>query len=263
MERGELAEYVIVRFIPDPDRGETVNMGIVVRAGDTLKYRFASALPRLSQYSEEVANVAKFLASVLDERRHLSHRLHAWLKLVVGEIGLKASVSEPKAIQFDGHVNDLLEELFDRLVGEASQSPRAKAHAWVRAQIIRAFRAHGVSIGETEDCQVQTKVSKRGKAVTHSIDFVYRNGCDHFIWALSFEAPERARESASLTTFSIVDLRHVVRSFKPVVIVHTPADEDARVASACRILEAYDSRLYRLEEALRELPLMVQQGKEL
>lgn len=220
-------QYSIVRYVPDPTRGEQLNVGVVVAAEDDSYFgaRFASSrdasrLRRLG-FGEDFGFLWD-LASEMEEQKRgaqLAFEMKGGVTWGIGPISA-ATREWANSIQFSelrGAVDDdpdaLLERLFSQYVSvRRERRERARDRRWVKRKVTLGLRQGLEALNQDPG-----KVLHRDERITgahdhHTFDYALVNGkVRHLIETLSFEAGDRhlRKTRADALAWAIDDLRQV------------------------------------------------------
>lgn len=239
-------QYAVLRYVPDPARQESVNVGVVVAVPDsdsaevrTLRKADASRLKWLG-VKDDIA----FLQDLADDLAHPPLPPGATLADVLASAhtdwGGTIRVSELHAALHDDAA-DLCEELYDRYVA----NPRTR-----RAPAYRDRRA----VRRTVTTALQAKLPKEairhrprvpGRHEEHKFDLGLGNGrLLHAIATMSFEAPagEAFQTEIDACAWAITDV-HTADVALPISVVTIGAG--SRLEQAAAMYEALGARLIR------------------
>jgi hypothetical protein len=259
----EKAYYAIVRYVPDPTRGEAVNVGVVVttRDGEYVGARFDRTAARVRCLSpdEPLDNIR----GLADELERDSSRLGQLLMPVEGvsrwNLGMLESIhknwgnsiqfSEPRAA-IDTEPTTLLDQVYDRFV---HQPPRTKKRArdkrWVMGQVVPILRE---SAGVDRAHAVKTEAPVVGKVEEHSFDVVIRPDPSrpptYAAAALSFESdsPLEVSKSVAVTAWALDDVRKLYPATDlPLAVLVLERDDSDGLARIERICSEFDAALVR------------------
>lgn len=220
-----LFEYSIVRYVPDPVRGEFVNVGIVLTSSEP-PYLASRFLPR-TQTRRLAAVGGKhdlgFLTSLAQEITHsaqtwqgeLDPQPRAWaaesLRRAAQEWGNTIQFSPLHPVRAE-RPEKLLGRLFADYVAPGAVRPRQfRDRRWVASTITRGVKSlvrERTGIEPTESVFVH-RVPVRGWTGTHRFDVAVKNGTyKHLIASASFELPDRntIESEVRLTAWKVYDI---------------------------------------------------------
>ena len=189
MVRPSAYTYSIFRAVPDPKRGESVNLGVIVidSNGDFSDVRFGSlARIRKLDANADVDSIRAFLLGItanlplhgrqtrLDRREHSIDvdTLATWSR----EFGGAVQVTEPRSV-LATDPERLLEQLFEDFVASPKSGPAqtgiAASHS--RAQVLTLFDR---SVGRWRIDQLRSVAGAtlRGRRAHHQVDRVLEIG---------------------------------------------------------------------------------------
>jgi hypothetical protein len=217
--------YSIVRYVPDPVRGERVNVGVVVADRDHTYFgsRFLTRtnLGRLKGlgFADDfrfIGELASEIAESSTGRLPLDPLAGRWTLESVE----KASVEWANSVQFSElrtatHANPetLVDTLFGRYVAAPkSRRQRARDKHWVRRKVTSGLR-DAVSAAELDPDKIIHQVERvSGQFDEHTFDYVLANGkAQHLIETMSFETTNRRalRTEVDALAWTIDDVRGV------------------------------------------------------
>jgi hypothetical protein len=184
--------YSVVRFVPDPARGEAVNLAIVVgsdessewelRRVDSLKRARAlddrGILPGVVATIERLArDIDEYVVAIDDDRTPASQLSEGWLQSMALHCRNAVQFSEPVPllaetleIAIDMAADEFL--LPPAAVASLAESPSLRKHAALAAAR-RAFRSQGLYKGEHYAERVEVVAGAHGR---EAFDFVVYDG---------------------------------------------------------------------------------------
>jgi hypothetical protein len=256
--------YSIVRYVPDPVRGEQLNVGVVVAADDPdffgarfLSDRQTGRLKRLGMGID-----FGFIRDLADEMR-ASSRGEGELPLGHGAPTPRWSAAELEraaiewantvqlsrpltALHADG--NSLVDELFVRYVSDRSpRRERARDRRWVRRKVSTGIRRTLVEL-EPEidpDGVLHRDEKVDGALEEHRFDYALRNGhLVHAVQTLSFESSDlrSLKTEVDATAWAIDDVRSTHADL-PISVVTIGGGK--LVTSAASVYEGLGAQLVR------------------
>jgi len=191
--------FALIRFVPDPARGEFVNIGAVAGDEDAADWgvRWISNYTRANAMdSANLLPAAKAFTATLDDRfadvdtPRLDTDLPTieWLERISAEMNNVVQVSEPAPVVADS-AEAALDLVFERLlVDPARVTYRFRKKHQAQAAARRAYRANGVP---AEAIKPRARVSSR--AYEFEFDFAVHNGSAvQLVQCWSFELPNQA-----------------------------------------------------------------------
>jgi hypothetical protein len=218
-------QYSIVRYVPDPVRGEQLNVGVVVAAKDEtyfatrfIRPRDASRLRRLG-YDEDFGFLWDLAAEM--EQQSTDGQLKIgpegtsiWNALAVEQAAREwansIQFSEPRASTEDGP-DELLDKLFARYVAKHyERRQRARDRRWIKRKVTTGLRQGLAALKQDPDKVLHRDERIEGAHDTHVFDYALVNGAiRHLVETLSFEAGDRhARKTqADALAWAIDDLK--------------------------------------------------------
>src|SRR5438552_3609007 len=150
----EKAYYAIVRYVPDPARGESINVGVVVTTptGEFFRARFDDRLSRIRCLApDESLDSIRSLADVLEKREETGLQTILPIAGVTGwdlralqqlheKWGHSIQFTEPR-IALDVEPARLLDDVYGRFVAVPDRpARRARGKQWVLHQILPRLR---------------------------------------------------------------------------------------------------------------------------
>jgi len=117
-----LASYSVVRFIPDLERREPVNVGVLLVNADDVAIKFVDR-PELGDGQEAVARYEGLLRHLLEEKR--SEDVDSFDAFIfVSDLASRRfshfEITEPREVAPVGEPQSLIEELAERIVQPAA-----------------------------------------------------------------------------------------------------------------------------------------------
>lgn len=190
--------FSLIRFVPDPARGEFVNIGAVAgdEDGEDWGVRWISNYTRARALDPSgLLSSAKAFTARLDERVADSERLvaddegpsTAWLTALAVDMNNIIQVSDPAPIVAES-AEAALDAIFERLVVDpARQRYRFRKKHQAQAAARRAYRTHNLP---AEAVKSQSRVTSR--AYDFQFDFAVHNGkAVQLLQCWSFELPNQ------------------------------------------------------------------------
>jgi hypothetical protein len=220
--------YSIVRYVPDPIRGEQLNVGVVVVAkdGSYIGARFAGPpeLARLRRLgfeqdfafvrdlAEEIESQVTGAQLPLDDPQH-PHPIWTFetVQRAAEEWANTVQLSEPRSA-VDDTPEALLATLFARYVAlrAAPQRERARDKRWIKQKVTRTLRQTLATLERDPDEYVGRDERIGGALDVHVVDYVLRNSdVRHVVETMSFETTNRRALKTEVDAFAwtIDDLR--------------------------------------------------------
>jgi hypothetical protein len=190
--------YSLIRFVPDPARGEFVNIGAIAGDDDSVdwgvrwiaNYTRAKALDTLGFLPAAKAWSAELDAKVaeLDDLTLQAEFLNVeWLQRLGADMNNIIQLSQPAPVAA-ASAEDALDVVFDRmLVDPARTSQRYRKKTQAQAATINAYRAHNVP-----DDAVKSHVLVASGSWSFDFDFAVHNGhAVQLVQCWSFELPNQ------------------------------------------------------------------------
>jgi hypothetical protein len=232
-----VCKFSIVRYVPDPTRGEQLNVGVVVtcksppffgsrflRAQQTGRLRSLGS-DKDFDFLKDLA--AEFRASrVIPERVPLRGLAGPWtldsLERAATNWANTIQFSEPRAA-IHKSPGVLLDDLYKRYVTTLRRRSQVEhGRRWIKGKVSRTLR-HAVlqNFPDRDPRQVvQSNAKVSGKFEDHSFDYGLANGrLVHLIQALSFgvQSREALRVEIDATAWAIDDVRRA-RNKTPITV---------------------------------------------
>lgn len=226
--------YSILRYIPDLERGEGANIGIVLfcPALKFLKARTAAGNDRVRRFfrSSELdlkrINAFKEMfaerVSIETERIETIDDFRTFIDTRANQLRL----SEPRPIKVVDP-EKTLSELFEELVGGRLRGERAvEARKQLRLQFEQLLHERGVAEKVQRGVRVRLPIMDR----EISFPYMFRNGQPNLIKAEAFEAEvKRNIDRASVLAVEAVELRDAPEHYKLNVLASfKPGDNESR-----------------------------------
>lgn len=228
-------KFSLIRFVPDPARGEFVNIGAIATDRDEEDWavRWISNYTRAKVLdSEGYLAAAKAFTATLDERVSDSERLVPdaeapslrWLRGLAVDMNNVIQLSDPAPVVADS-AEAALDLVFERLVVDPARTTyRFRKKHQAQAATRRAYRAHHVPEAAVDR---QTHVVSR--AYDFQFDFAVRNGrAVQIVQCWSFELPNQAEltEQVKAWAWMVHELRENGGHMRAGANVDVPADVD-------------------------------------
>jgi hypothetical protein len=226
--------YSILRYIPDLERGEGANIGVVLfcpalkflgartaRGNDRVRRFFRSSeldLRRINtfkeMFEERVSIEAERIETIEDFRIFIDTRAN------------QLRLSDPRPIKVL-EPEKTLSELFEELVGGRLRGERAvEARKQLRLQFEQLLQQRGVAEKVQRGVRVRLPVMDR----EISFPYMFRNGQPNLIKAEAFEAEvKRNIDRASVLAVEALELRDAPEHYKLNVLASfKPGDNESR-----------------------------------
>jgi len=258
--------YSIVRYVPDPVRGEQINIGVVVTGEDppTFRARFiplnaTGRLKRIGGHSDFrfIRDLAQQMAEAGDDHLPLDEPGRPrWS----AEALAKAAVEWANTIQFSEvrsalheQPDALIESLYARYVADPRPTvKRARDKRWVRRRVRTSLRqALGTVRPEADPAElIRPDPQVDGEFEQHRFDFGLANGdLRRLVQTLSFESSDRSslKTEIDAVAWAIDDVRRRPASL-PISVV--TIGEGKLLESAARVYEGLEASVVREQEIL-------------
>ena len=226
--------YSILRYIPDLERGEGANIGVVLfcpelrfleaqtaRGNDRVRRFFRSSeldLRRINafkeMFEERVSIEAGRIETIEDFRTFIDTRAN------------QLRLSEPRPVKVLDP-EKTLNELFEELVGGRLRGAHAvEARRQLRWQFEELLKQRGVAEKVQRDVRVRLPIMDREV----NFSYMFRNGRPNLVKAEAFEAEvKRNIDRASVLAVEAVELKDAPEHYKVNVIASfKPGDNDSR-----------------------------------
>ncbi|MGD0115994.1 MAG: DUF3037 domain-containing protein [Dehalococcoidia bacterium] len=233
--------YSIIRYVPEPLRGEQINVGVIAvsRAGTSGRAKFPRRWTRAKQFGKEdvtfLGDFSRSLNRQLADQLSLFDGPGRWnldrLEKLSGEWSNSIQISEPRASTLP--LDQLLEDIYVSFVKEPSAQRRELRDRRVAAnEVIRAAKkALRESYGQVQAEQlVKPRDFIDGRYGQYKFDLVIRNQIPLFAAeGLSFEVPESAdlERDVHALAWAIDDVLPGKESLKLAVIALPPKGRQA------------------------------------
>ncbi len=278
MIRMDISYYSVVQYVPDPLRGERMNIGVVAAdaAGKVARARFpgrnSRVWSRAKQFGREDLDFLRGFVESVDEqlssKPSLFARSREWspddLARLTANWQNSIQFSQPKASTLS--VEDLVVQVYERLVREPPI--RHREHRDKRVVVYRALRVVRQALSQKRpgaESLVKSHDWIQGRLDEHELDLVVRNGAPLLAAeGLSFEVPASQdlwREMDALK-WAIVDLREAKAVPKIGVIALPPRGRNREYERARDIYEELGAEFVPepgldkwAEETVARLPL--------
>lgn len=259
-----VAYYSIVRYVPDPIRGEQVNVGVLVASeqGEYVGSRFAKDLSRARCVGrrEDLAFLRDFARGfeappsspgqlLLPMKGALRWDLDA-LRTMYANWANSIQLTEPRPA-LETEPLRLVDEVYERFVEPAPLAPAARARdrRWVLRLGTRKLREE---LKDRIRDQPANEVLRRrdqvdGAIEPHTFDLVLRLGrAVHAVNALSFEVDDREQLSRDIeaTAWAIDDVHNADRDL-PITVLAVEREQSAEFQRAVRVYSALSAAVVR------------------
>lgn len=252
--------YSLIKLRPDAERGEIINVGVVVYLQGALDVRVASlssklraiapnfdddVLHQLGDLLRQFDSVASANASPAERRDFLNNMGFA----VLGPVGF-FRCADP---QYDASVSTLLQEL---VLPPVQHMKRERGVTRLETQIRRDLELRGVLGTEYRDIEHHKVVPRYPiSAAEHLVaDLALKNGRMHFCAVIDFRGkPENVRNQKHRTAaLKSVMLDRAVKLYPeamPMVIMALPDENRDEAEPAVNMLNEYADRVYNFLDA--------------
>jgi len=211
--------YSIVRYVPDPVRGEQVNIGVIVAAKDSSYFgarfisRHESGRLRRLGFGEDFG----FIQDLAEEME--SQVTGAQLRIEEGppvswtldKVGVAArewanaiQVSEPRSALEEEHPDVLLQALYGRYVAaRRATRERARDRRWIKRKVTTGLNQALASLHRDPSDYVHRDERIDGALDAHVLDYVLLNGAiRHLVETMSFETTDRRALKTEIDAFA-------------------------------------------------------------
>jgi hypothetical protein len=242
--------FAILRYVPDPVRQETINVGVVV-ASDEPSRNAVRVLQRTEGrrlkwlgFDDDI----EFLGDLADEMRStaLSDGERLWnieaLERAHKDWGGTVRVSEMRAALHD-NADQLCDELYARYVA----SPRVKRPSSYRDRRTARRMVSSALRQRLPKRVVKTRLIVRGRFEEHRFDIALGNGTPlHLVSTLSFEVPSKDELQTEVDAFAwaVNDVR-LVEDDVPITVVTIGERQRALLDRAEKMYGSLGARLVR------------------
>lgn len=210
--------YFVVQYVPNPQSGERVNVGVLVVSGQRFACRFVQNWTRTQRFGREDIHFLRDFAEHLADLERKGESL-PWSAesggLALAEWAAawnnSIQVTEPRASLEDLH--QLLSRMFELLVQDAKRKPpsfRDHRHAvQITTEAVTEAVEHIMGVVGSRDL-VRRNPEIEGKATRHNFDVAVWNGRPLLAaQAMSFEGGEikKLRSDIDAAAFGVIDVR--------------------------------------------------------
>ena len=257
-----VCKFSIVRYVPDPVRGEQLNVGVVLGCESPRFFRARFLAPQQSGrlrsigFDEDFGFLRdldrEFRVSALSEARlpleglegpwtlgAVERAAHEWAN-TIQFAELRAAVhDEPGA---------LLDVLYERYVAPVRRREKTERdRRWIKSKVSRTLRQTVLEVAPTRNPAevVQSNSRVSGAFEEHTFDYGLVNGrLFHLVQTLSFAVRDRdaLRTEVDATSWALDDLKRAGNRI-PVSVV--TAGDGRLLEGARRIYEAFDAQVVR------------------
>lgn len=231
----DLSYYSVVWYVPDPVRGERINVGVVVTSqdGSLAAAKFPQNFLRARAFGRERADFLKEFARTVEQQAQAQlNMLDAgrcdleWLQRLSREWSNSIQLSEPRVSTLA--VDALLNQVYETFVRE----PAARAHGFrdrrsVAGLARRALKKAILDLADRPEAAdvVQQRTTIPGKFETHRFDIAIVNGRPLLgAQAISFEVPESEalQRDVDAVAWAIDDVRKRYKTTELAVVALPP-----------------------------------------
>ncbi len=214
--------YSVIRFVPDPYRGEFVNIGALVGSDESLEWqlRLISNLKRARALDENGA-ISRVLDYVIN---YVGKQIDDYTQSIENDIPTEIEVNEQwltklwednqSTVQFSyptmllaDTVSEALEQVFDHLI--VDQPKRGRAHFRTRLPAVAAIR-NAYTIHDINKLYIKERVLFSGNNHQERFDFaIVKKEALQLSHAFSFQLPDKDELSKNVRAWSwtVRDLR--------------------------------------------------------
>jgi hypothetical protein len=239
-------KYAILTAIPDPRRGERVNVGIVVLLKDRIDVKFAG-LSKVSaltggEWNSYASDVEKRLISRFKsgEQAEESIRSHPQLDPIFHASDI-ALMSVRSLSDYDTRIKEILASL---VIRPRSQSEQKVTR--INTQISRQLRLVKVLAGpdETIDSRKVIRDFPISPAKGLVADFALKNGAWHIMATLDLRKSHVRIDEAALKAITLNKARAVYRDEAKLIGVYAAPDGVQEVKPSVALLKDYADKAY-------------------
>lgn len=255
--------YSIVRYVPDPVRGEQLNVGVV--AGDTdgrsfgarflgrnqfsrlKRLGFAEDFGFIGELAEEITSGASGAQTQLLGKQREPWKLET-IDMAAVEWANAIQFSELRAAEVD-ELEPLLDELFARyVVPPRRRRQRARDKRWVKRKVTARLRNAVAEAQRDPDDIIHQDERIAGEFDEHTFDYALTNGrLRHLVETMSFETSDRRalRTEVDAVAWAIDDVRRA-RSRLPITVA--TIGRGKILDDAQRVYESLDATVVREDD---------------
>lgn len=246
--------YAILRVVPDPTRGERVNVGIVVFLEDRMDIRISPSLHKVRVLDPRVDidnlyNLPATLNEAVAPDSSVEER-HRFLR----SIGL-VELTELGWFRVDQH--DDYEKQIERIINNVVKTPSRPRTNIPRAtrletSVKNMFKARGLlgkSLSDIENHQVVYKYPVDLDENLYA-DFALRNGHWHITETLDLrgDAKKKKTDKLKLTALKAITLDRAMKKLEgtpvPLVVYAADADAEDAISPHINLISDYTERAY-------------------
>jgi hypothetical protein len=254
-------DYLLLRFVPDPARGEALNAGVVAFTPNGPIVRLEADVKRLRalhpdlatlDFSDWASRITDQLGMFKDREQQMTWLAHG-LAPLVADRALGQIAAEPGA-----DLENAIEQLLTRWVRVPSRTgkgpKRAPATSRLHGEVRAWLRRAKLFSPKLSDIGNRRVVPNFPISIADDLfaEFAMRNSATHIVETLDLRGVERltkARHGEVGLKAVLLDQARAVTSEKGQRVLLTAADDYGAVKTAIHLLHKYADHVYAKESA--------------
>ncbi|MBU3019035.1 DUF3037 domain-containing protein [Paraglaciecola agarilytica] len=250
-------EYSIIRYLPDPKRGEIVNIGILVFRSSGVDVRLLKTSAKLRMFDgasltkelDELENSIKEISSLEKTTEGRLHLLNTFSREI--QLSSLASFSINGTHEYEQIVN----RLFDDLVKpKGSREPASTHYSRLHTTLRKDFKKLNLLASDLSEIEKHKIVSAYplGKSTGLSADFMLKNGKFHMSEVIDFNVIDinSKFKETSLKMMTFLEGKKLLGQNMGCYLVYSASyDKEKDITAHLNMASDYSDSLYNLTSA--------------
>jgi len=248
-------KYTILTAVPDPRRGERVNVGIVIFKDGGLDVRFRQASAKLkaltgATWESRIQSVEKLIKGAYDKDAPAEDVLRRieLIDPIIVPVGF-GEINTTGGADFEARIDEILSSLV-----LPPRQLRAKGQSRINTEIANIFRKHKVLADSNESISKKKIVRDLPIAPSEGLraDFALQNGRLHVASTLDLRKANTSLAEAALKSITL-DKAHDVyekkrQKIRTIGVYAVPSDMRAHFKQHIELLGDYADEIYNWED---------------
>lgn len=245
-------KYSVIKYSPDPLRGETLNIGLVIFTDTKVDVRLlqSSAKARILDGSSNIDDILRLkdsIEGIVNWSKNIDEAV-AYLK----SFGKAATwLSEPSAFIIDdvNQYDKRVDNLFNTLVKPYSTREPSQTRSRFQTQIKNKFDALGILGKDTDDLSRHKVVANYpiSDKTGFTADFILKNGSFHITETIDFNVHDvnaKFKETSMKVMAIMEGKKHLEKKTCGYFVYTATPQKEKEIVSHLNLAEEYSDKMY-------------------